>query len=70
MLTTVKGKRVWRESKNVRALHLDGIPHSIDKVAWPVQRKFSRRTKFQESCNEHGDVEGKLGVVHWTRCRK
>ena len=28
---------------------------SIDVVAWPLQRKFSRCTKVQKSCNEHSD---------------
>ena len=40
------------------------FPRSIDIVAWPMQRKFSRRRKFQKSCNERGDVKGKLGLVY------
>ena len=31
----------------------DVFPRSIDVVAWPVQRKFSRCRKVQKSCNEH-----------------
>ena len=38
------------------------FPRSIDVVAWPVQRKFSRCRKFQKSCNETGDLKCKLGV--------
>ena len=40
------------------------FPRSIEIVAWPVQRKFSRRRKFQKSCEEHGDVKGEVGVVY------
>ena len=35
----------------MRARH---FPRSINVVAWPVQRKFSRCRQFQKSCNEHG----------------
>ena len=31
------------------------FPRSIDVVAWPVQRKFSRCRQVQKSCNEHRD---------------
>ena len=44
---------------------------SIEVVAWPVERKFSRCRKVQESCNEHRDPfkNCELGVVYYVqRC--
>ena len=47
-------------------------PRSIDVVAWPVQRKFSRCGEVQKSCNEHRDpFPSELGVVYYIqRCDK
>ena len=38
-------------------------PRSIDVVAWPVQRKFSRCGEVQKSCNEHRDPFKKASLA-------
>ena len=45
------------------------FPRSIDVVAWPVQRKFSRCRKVQKSCNEHRDLfkNASLALNFFTR---
>ena len=69
MFTTLKDKRVTQKQEGECAAASGHFSRFIDIVAWPV-RKFSRRRKFQKSCDEHGDVKGKLGVVSEQRCRK
>ena len=43
-----------------------GLHFSNTQVAWPLQRKFSRRRKFQKSCNEHRDLFKHVSLVLYT----
>ena len=37
------------------------FPRSVDIVAWPVQRRFARRAKFQKLFNDKGEIRSNLG---------
>ena len=45
---------------------LNVFPWSIDVVAWPVQRKFSRFRKVQNSCNEDRDLFKNASLALYT----
>ena len=57
-------KRSWERKQEEGTAASRHFPRSIDVVAWPVRRKFSRCRKFQKSCNEHGHLKCKLGVIY------
>ena len=37
------------------------FPPSADVVAWPVQRRFAYRAKFQKLFNDRGEIRSNLG---------
>ena len=40
------------------------FPRWVDIVAWPVQRLFAYRAKFQKLSNDRGEIRSNLG--YWT----
>jgi len=42
------------------------FPRSVGIAAWPAQRRFAYRGKFQNLYNERGEIIGKLKLVFLT----
>jgi len=42
------------------------FPRSVDIVAWPMQRRFVYRGKFQELCKDRGEIISKLKLLFST----
>ena len=52
---------VWRHSKGVCTVISRSFARSADIVAWPVQRRFGHRGKFQKLFNDRGEIISNLG---------
>ena len=51
----------WRDSKGACTVISRSFARSADIVAWPVQRRFGHRGKFQKLFNDRGEIISNLG---------